>query len=41
MVDRGTFNKPNIIIAGDLNFTLSDAEIWGEKAHIDPLEDFF
>ena len=37
----GIFDYPNLIFAGELNFTLSDAEIWGGKARIDHMAHFF
>ena len=40
-VEGGIFNHPNLIIAVDLNFTLSDADIWGWNARLDPLESYF
>ena len=30
-----------MIFGGDLNFSLGCSEIWGEKAHVDSLSDFF
>ena len=33
--------QPNLLLAGDLNFTLSSAEFWGLKARLDPLASFF
>ena len=32
---------PNLIIGGDLNFSLGEAESWGDSARADPLTDFF
>ena len=37
----GLLSLPNLILAGDLNFTLNASEIWGSKAHLDPLGPFF
>ena len=34
-------NVDNLIMAGDLNFTTSTAEIWGQNAKIDLMVDFF
>ena len=33
----GLLSTQNLILAGDLNFTLNAAEIWGSKAIVDPL----
>ena len=35
------FNYRNLILAGDLNFTISDLEIWGEHAHMDHYSLYF
>ena len=32
LVSAGIFNFPNLILAGDLNFLISDLEIWGDRA---------
>ena len=37
----GFINYPNIIFVGDLNFTLTEAEMWGDYARSDPLGTFF
>ena len=37
----GLLSLPNLILAGDLNLTLNATEIWGSKAHPDPLGPFF
>ena len=34
-IDGGIFNYPNLILAGDLKFTLSDLEVWGDRARLD------
>ena len=34
-------NGKNLIIGGDLNFSLVNAEAWGPSARIDPLSDYF
>ena len=31
----------NVILVGDLNFTMSPAEIWGHSAKVDLMVDFF
>ena len=35
------FNFPNLVVGGDLNFSLGQSEIWGVKAKVDGLTDFF
>ena len=35
------FNYPNLIVGGDLNFSLGLSEVWGAKARVDVLIDFF
>ena len=35
------FNYPNLVVGGDLNFSLGQTEIWGVKARVDVLTDFF
>ena len=37
----GLFNFPNLIIVGDLNFTLLDVEIWGRNSHLEPICTYF
>ena len=37
----GILGLPNLLMAGDLGFTLSSAEVWGHKARLDPLASFF
>ena len=37
---KSFLNKENVIIGGDLNFTLGAIEIWRTKAIIDPLSYF-
>lgn len=34
-------SNTNLIIGGDLNFSIGQAETWGPAAHSDPLSDFF
>lgn len=31
----------NLVVGGDLNFSLGLSETWGPQAHVDPLADFF
>ena len=38
---EGILKKKNIILGGDLNFTLSAREVWGSSTCIDPLVDYF
>lgn len=35
------WNSPDLIVGGDLNFSLGEAEIWGESAQVDELIDYF
>ena len=35
------FKCPYLVVGGDLNFSLGCSEIWGEKARVDSLSDFF
>ena len=37
----GIFYFPNLILVGDLNFTLFDVEIWGRNARLDHLAPYF
>ena len=41
VVKGGLLNLNNLILAGDLNLTLNNSEVWGEKARLDPLGPFF
>ena len=41
VVAGGIFNYPNLILDGDLNFTLSDLEVWGEKTRLDQRAHYF
>ena len=41
VVNYGILKALNLIVVGDLNLTLSIAEIWGETAGSDPLVDYF
>ena len=37
----GILGMPNLLLAGDLNFKLSSAKVWGLKARLDPLASYF
>ena len=37
----GIFNFPNLILAGNLNFTHSDLEVWGDYVRLDHLALYF
>jgi hypothetical protein len=37
----GLFNEHNLVMGGDLNFTTSCREVWGEIARVDPLHIYF
>jgi hypothetical protein len=39
--NSGFLDAPNVILGGDLNFTLSLWEVWGNYPHQDPQESFF
>jgi hypothetical protein len=41
LLDSRLLGEENLIIVGDLTFTLSAREVWGEQAQIDPMADFF
>ena len=41
VVNEGIFRNPNLIIPGDLNFTLLATDIWGQSALPDPLCSYF
>ena len=41
LVFGGLLGMPNLLLAGNLNFTLSFAEVWGFKARLDPSASFF
>ena len=41
VVDGGIFNYPNLILAGDLNFTTSELEIWADHTRRDHLSIYF
>jgi len=37
----GIFYEENLIMGGDLNFTISSREVWGVSMRVDPLQHFF
>jgi endonuclease/exonuclease/phosphatase family metal-dependent hydrolase len=39
--NEGLFNEPNLILGGDLNFTTSSREVWGDCVRADPLQIYF
>jgi endonuclease/exonuclease/phosphatase family metal-dependent hydrolase len=39
--NEGIFKDQNLILGGDLNFTTSFREVWGEHARVDPLQPYF
>ena len=39
--DLGLLNLQNLILEGDLNFTMSPAEIWGQNAKLDSMAFYF
>ena len=39
--NSGMSKEENLIIGGDLNFTMGAQEIWGPKARMDPLSHYF
>ena len=41
VVAGGLVNYPNLILASDMKFTLSDAEIWGVKSRMDHMIHYF
>ena len=41
LVSGGLLGLPNLLLAGDLNFTLTSTEVWGLKARLDPLASYF
>jgi exonuclease III len=41
ILDSGLLSEEGIIVGGDLNFTLSAREVWGNLARSDPLADYF
>ena len=40
-IDNSSTCLPDLILAGYLNLTLNASEVWGSKAHIDPLGPYF
>ena len=41
LVSLDCFKSSSLIMGGDLNFSMGYSEIWGTKARVDPLSDFF
>jgi hypothetical protein len=41
IIDSGLLSEEGTIVGGDLNFTLSAPEVWGDLARSDPLVDYF
>ena len=41
IVHSGLLNDPSLILAGDLNLTLSSTKIWGSINVVDPLANYF
>jgi hypothetical protein len=39
--DSGFLKDEGLIIGGDLNIILSFGEVWGARARLDPLFDYF
>jgi hypothetical protein len=39
--EKGLLDQRNFILAGDLNFSISIEEMWGDSALLDPLVSFF
>ena len=40
LFNKTWWNNPGLIVGGDLNFSLGEAEIWGDNAQVDDLSDF-
>jgi hypothetical protein len=38
---RGILDFKNLILAGDLNFTIGVNEVWGASSHLDKMANFF
>ena len=41
LLGMNCFSYPNLVVGGDLKFSLGHSEIWGAKARVDVLSDFF
>lgn len=41
LFNKSWWNIPGLIVGGDLNFTIGEAEIWGENARVDELSEYF
>ena len=35
------WNNLDLIVGGDLNFTMDEAEIWGDSVRVDEVSNFF
>ena len=38
---KGLLNLENLLIAGNLNFTVSETEVWGDSSRVDHLARYF
>jgi hypothetical protein len=41
LANAGAFNDPLTLVGGDLNFTLSHREVWGDNPRVDAHRGFF
>jgi hypothetical protein len=41
LLRKSFLDADNIILGGDLNFTIGASEVWGPNASVDPLGGFF
>lgn len=41
LLSKSVMGSQNLVIGGDLNFSIGNAETWGPSAREDPLSDFF
>ena len=37
LFSKSWWNNPELIVGGDLNFTIGEVEIWGDNEHVDEL----